>query len=93
MKEDQKGYFERFCEFRQDVIAKIVETLGEKEVNLEEEEFRVVITERHCGEHYNDSVQSVSKYGFKAGGYDCQWGEMDVADLCCILDYLLNMEE
>ena len=56
MKENQKGYFERFCEFRQEVIAKIVETLGEKEVNLEEEEFIAYLEQYYpkCAKVYKE---------------------------------------
>lgn len=87
-----KSHSDRLYDFKCEVIKEINETVGDKEVDLQNREIKATITERHCGEVYEEYIESVSKYVFKAGGCTCRLEEMSVADLCLVLDYLLEKQ-
>lgn len=91
--EKMKSYSYRHYLFAQEVENKLYEVLGEKEVDLTKLNYSAVVTERHSGETFKDTVTLISENGFKTSDYDEHWfrhSEMSLADLCIILDYLIT---
>lgn len=85
-------YFEKCRDLKREMVAKISSVLGDKKVSLDEEEFNVIVTERHCGESWSAKISSVDSYGFIADGEEYTLSEMSMMDLACILDYLISGE-
>lgn len=91
--EKMKSYYYRHYLFAQEVENKLYEVLDGKEVDLTEQNYYSVITERHSGDTFKDTVTLISKHGFKTSDYSEHWfrySEMSLADLCIILDYLIT---
>ena len=85
-------YFEKCRDLKLEMVAKISSVLGDKKVSLDEEEFNVIVTERHCGESWSAKISSIDSYGFIADGEEYTLSEMSMMDLACILDYLISGE-
>lgn len=85
-------YFEKCRELKMEMVTKISSVLGDKKVSLEEEDFNVIVTERHCGESWTVKISSINSYGFIAEGEEYTLSEMSMMDLACILDYLISGE-
>ena len=85
-------YFEKCRNLKMEMVAKISSVLGDKKVSLEEENFNVIVTERHSCESWSAKISSIDSYGFIADGEEYTLSEMSMMDLACILDYLISGE-
>lgn len=81
-------YFNRLMDFRNEAIAKIKEILGDKSIDLTEENIAIVV--ESSGGCYTEYIRSISNSGFKTcdGAYTLE--SLYVEDLCYVLDYLIE---
>lgn len=91
-KEQTKSYFARHYEFEKEVLTKICNILGDNEVNLEEQNYTVLVQEHISGEQFTAQLESVSGSSFTADGETYRLSDMNLADLCIVLEHLISDE-
>lgn len=75
------------------LVNSIVEELGERTIDLSEENVKVLAVEHHCNEAIWGTLGTISASGFTLGG-ECEsneelrWLDMIVEDLAMVFDYL-----
>lgn len=77
-------------ETKKGTVNAIVEELGERTLDLSEENVRVFAVDHHCNEGIWGTLGVISKGGFTMDG-DTEvlyWYDMIVEDLAMVLDYL-----
>lgn len=85
-----ESYFSRHYELEKEVLAKICNILGDNEENLEDWNYTVLVQEHISGEQFTAQLESVSGSTFKADGQTYRLSDMNLADLCVVLDHLLG---
>lgn len=84
-------YFKNLMALRDEAISKIIEILGDRSIDLTEENIAIVV-ESSSGGCYTEYIKSISSSGFKTcdGAYTLE--DLYVEDLCYILDYIIDSE-
>lgn len=85
-----ESYFTRCYNLEREVETKICNILGDNEVDLEDWNYTVLVQEHISGEQFTAQLESVSGSTFKADGQTYRLSDMNLADLCVVLDHLLN---
>lgn len=85
-------FYERYRRFREEVAIKLYKELDGKTIDISDQNFEAVITERHSCESFTAKVQRITSSGFEAGGEEYSWREMSVADMCVLLDFVITGE-
>lgn len=74
------------------LISQIVEEIGERTLDVSEENVKVFAIEHHCNEGLWGTLNTMSADGFTMGddfdGIQLPWKDMIVEDLAMVLDYL-----
>lgn len=85
-----ESYFTRCYNLEREVETKICNILGDNEVDLEDWNYTVLVQEHISGEQFTAQLESVSGSTFKADGQTYRLSDMNLADLCVVLDHLLG---
>ena len=85
-----ESYFSRHYELEKEVLAKICNILGDNEENLEDWNYTVLVQEHISGEQFTAQLESVSGSSFTADGKTYRLSDMNLDDLCIVLDHLLS---
>lgn len=74
------------------LISQVVEEIGERTLDVSEENVKVFAIEHHCNEGLWGTLNTMSADGFTMGddfdGIQLVWKDMIVEDLAMVLDYL-----
>lgn len=87
--EKNECYFNRLIDLKNEAISKIKEVLGDKEVDLKNE-YIAIIVEYSNGDCYTEYIKNISKDGFMTCDGYYTLDNMNVEDLCYVLDYLIE---
>lgn len=85
-----ESYFSRHYELEKEVLAKICNILGEHEEDLTDWNYTVLVQEHISGEQFTARLESVSGSSFTSDGQTYRLSDMNLADLCVVLDHLLS---
>lgn len=85
-----ESYFTRCYELEKEVLAKICSILGDNEEDLTDWNYTVLVQEHISGEQFTAQLESVSGSTFKADGQTYRLSDMNLGDLCIVLDHLLS---
>ena len=74
------------------LVSQVVEEIGERTLDVSEENVKVFAIEHHCNEGLWGTLNTMSADGFTMGddfdGIQLVWKDMIVEDLAMVLDYL-----
>ena len=72
------------------LVSQVVEEIGERTLDVSEENVKVFAIEHHCNEGLWGTLNTMSADGFTMGGdgEELVWKDMIVEDLAMVLDYL-----
>lgn len=74
------------------LVSQIVEEIGERNLDVSEENVKVFAIEHHCNEGLWGTLNTMSVDGFTMGDdfddFELMWKDMIVEDLAMVLDYL-----
>lgn len=80
------------CDVKNRLIDNIVKEIGERTLDVREENVKVFAIEHHCNEGLWGELSTMSAEGFTMGdgyeGIELCWKDMIVEDLAMVLDYL-----
>lgn len=80
------------CDIKNGLINQVVEEIGEREIDVSDENVKVFAIEHHCNEGLWGTLCTMSADGFTMGedadNIDLCWKDMIVEDLAMVLDYL-----
>lgn len=85
-----ESYFTRCYNFKREVETKICNILGEHEEDLTDWNYTVLVQEHISGEQFTAQLESVSGSSFTADGETYRLSDMNLDDLCIVLDHLLS---
>lgn len=85
-----ESYFTRCYNFKREVETKICNILGEHEEDLTDWNYTVLVQEHISGEQFTAQLESVSGSSFTADGETYRLSDMNMDDLCIVLDHLLS---
>ena len=88
--EKKKSYYDRCYEMKKEVVGKIQEILAEREEVEIDGGYDVVVTDHHCGEAWQASMTKMNTFGIEAGGEEFSLMDVELSDLCAILDHLVE---
>lgn len=96
MEKKEKSYFSRHYDFKKEVESKIIEKLGDKVKDFSDMNYEVLVQESRGGAQFPAIIVSVSADGFIVDNngdeekYELM--DMNLVDLCIILDHLISGE-
>ena len=80
------------CDIKNGLVSQVVEEIGERTLDVSEDNVKVFAIEHHCNEGLWGTLNTMSAYGFTMGddfdGIQLLWKDMIVEDLAMVLDYL-----
>lgn len=85
-----ESYFTRCYNLKMEVETKICNILGEHEEDLTDWNYTVLVQEHISGEQFTAQLESVSGSSFTADGETYRLSDMNMDDLCIVLDHLLS---
>lgn len=85
-----ESYFTRCYNFKREVETKICNILGEHKEDLTDWNYTVLVQEHISGEQFTAQLESVSGSSFTADGETYRLSDMNMDDLCIVLDHLLS---
>lgn len=92
----EQSYSARHYDFKKEVESKIIEMLGDKVKDFSDMNYEVLVQESRGGAQFPAMLVSVSANGFivENNGDEEEYELMDInlADLCIILDHLISGE-
>lgn len=88
----EKGYYERCYEFKVEVLEELRKILGDKTVDVSEHGYNVLVQEHIAGAQFEAELESISVDGFVADGEEYVLRDMNLDDLCIILDKFISGE-
>ena len=82
--------WESIYEMKNDLISKVVDAIGDRTLDLSDENVYVFAIEHHCNEGLWGRLGTISEDGFTMDGDDEElvWKDMIMEDLAMIYDYL-----
>lgn len=82
--------WERIYEMKNDLEAKVKEAIGDRILDLSDENVYVFAIEHHCNEGLWGRLETISEDGFTmdGDGEELVWKDMIMEDLAMIYDYL-----
>ncbi len=87
--EKMKSFHHRYSLLRDEVMAQTWAVLNAQYINVSEYNFNVTIRERHSGEVFTEKLTHLSASSFTVeGGENFLYSEMDLGDLCVVIDNL-----
>ena len=90
--EKKKSYYDRCYDYKLEVISKLQEVLGEETRCIEDKNYQALVQEHISGCQFEAFLESVSADSFVADGEEYRLMDMNLDDLCVILDYLISGE-
>lgn len=90
--EQKKSYYDRCYEFKQEVMGKLQEVLGEKTADVSDYGYNVLVQEHIAGSQFEAELESISADGFVAEGEEYVLRDMNLDDLCIVLDRFISGE-
>lgn len=90
---EKKMMYVTVYKLKNELVSSIIETIGERTIDLSGERVDVTAVEHHSGETVSGALGSISGSGFSLGD-DCDnielvWKNMIVEDLAIVHDYLI----
>ncbi len=85
-----ESYFTRCYNLKREVETKISNILGEHKEDLTDWNYTVLVQEHISGEQFTAQLESVSSSSFTADGETYRLSDMNMDDLCIVLDHLLS---
>lgn len=80
------------CDIKNGLVSQVVEEIGERTLDVSEDNVKVFAIEHHCNEGLWGTLNTMSADGFTMGddfdGIQLVWKDMIVEDLAMVLDYL-----
>ena len=80
------------CDIKNGLVSQVVEEIGERTLDVSEDNVKVFAIEHHCNEGLWGTLSTMSADGFTMGddfdGIQLMWKDMIVEDLAMVLDYL-----
>lgn len=87
--EKMKSCFYRYSLLRDEVLGKLSVILISQYIDVSDHNFYVTIRERHSGEVFTEKLTHLSSSSFTVqGGENFLYPEMDLGDLCVVIDNL-----
>lgn len=90
MEAKETKMWKRIYGMKNDLVAKVKEAIGDRTLDLSDENVYVFAIEHHCNEGLWGRLGTISEDGFTLDSY-CEeyvWKDMIVEDLAMIYDYL-----
>lgn len=88
----KKGYYDRCYEFKVEVLEELRKVLGDKTADVSEHDYNVLVQEHIAGTQFEAGIESISADGFVADGEEYVLRDMNLDDLCIILDKFMSGE-
>lgn len=90
IKKEKVKMWETVASIKSGLVREIVNTIGEQNIDLSEENVRVFAIEHHCNEGLDGILGTISADGFALDDDDelISWRDMIVEDLAMVYDYL-----
>ena len=90
METKETKMWERIYEMKNDLISKVVDAIGDRTLDLSDENVYVFAIDHHCNEGLWGRLGTISEDGFTMDGDDEElvWKDMIMEDLAMIYDYL-----
>jgi hypothetical protein len=90
---EKKMMYVTVYKLKNELVSSIIETIGERTIDLSGEGVSVTAVEHHCGEAVSGTLGPISGSGFYLGD-DCDnielvWKDMIVEDLAIVHDNLI----
>ena len=90
---EKKMMYAAVYKLKKELVSSIIETIGERTIDLSGERVSVTAVEHHSGETVSGTLGSISGSGFSLGD-DCDnielvWKDMIVEDLAIVNDHLI----
>ena len=86
----KQTYYDRCYELKKEMVGNIQEILREKGEIEVDGGFDVIVTDHHCGEAWQTSMTKLSSDGIEADGEEFALWDVELSDLCVILDNLID---
>lgn len=91
---EQKKMWRVVYEMKMDLVSKIEELVGERTIDVSDDNINVSAVERHGGEALHGGLMELNEDGFilDFDATELPWSDMVVEDLAMVHDYLLTGE-